>query len=190
MGRTTHPAWIIDDVLDLTTLGEARRVGRESSRFQPIDKGNGRVLHCALVPPFIDRQLQAAMERSLARKLRNIISFYRLNTSRLDTEFRVHCDTVIQGELPDYAGVFYLETCQDSGTALYEHPVHGRGDDQGLSIFDEDDGKWSPYFMCPEYENRMFLYKSSLFHGRYPWKARGNTRKDGRIVIVKFMKVV
>ncbi len=178
---------IATNVLAPDALAMAKKAAR-TLRFNPVAKGNGEQLWVAPVPQFVNRRLNQTMESHCGVQLEEIASFFRLNTSRHDTEFRVHCDHLIQNQLPTHAAVFYLETVKDSGTALFRHPIHGDRDEERLSIFDEDDGLWEAYYKCPEVENTMFIYRAELFHGRFPWKARGFDRKDGRIVIVKFMK--
>ena len=180
-------AKIATDVLAPDALAMAKKAAR-ALRFNPVAKENGERLWVAPVPQFVNRRLHSVMEFHCGVELEEITSFFRLNTRRHDTEFRVHCDHIIQGQTPTHASVFYLETAEDSGTALFRHPVHGDRDDERLSIFDEDDGQWEAYLRCPEVENTMFIYRAELFHGRFPWQARGFDRKDGRIVIVKFMK--
>lgn len=187
--NVTERAFRVENVLSEGDFRRALIAGRKAC-YQRVSKGSGKYLHLAPVPMIINKPLHEAMEFGTGCRLLEIVSFYRLNSLKLDTEFRVHCDTVIQGEIPDYACVFYLENSGDSGTALFEHPEHGRSDESRLSIFDEDDGKWEVYFRNYAKANSMFIYDSSLFHGRFPWASKGYTKQDGRIVIVKFMKAV
>jgi hypothetical protein len=184
-----HPM-MVDNVLTDEQALEVRRVGRKA-HFQPVPKGNGTFLHLAAVPRFLDNHLHHKTEVHLDLRsgLRNIASFYRLNTRQHDTEFRVHCDRLIQGEQPDVACVYYLESSEVSGTAFFRHPEHGVGDPENLKVFDVDDGKWEPYNWFYARANSMLIYPTSLYHGRFPWVAEGSDKSDGRIVVVKFLKV-
>ena len=177
----------VESVLSEADLERALTAGRKA-RYRPVDKGNGKVLYVAPVPEFVNRTLHQAMEFALGRRLLEIASFYRLNSGELDVDFRVHCDSIIQGQRPTHACVFYLEDCDRSGTALFTHPEHGLEDPDQLSVFDEDDGKWEAYLKNYAKANSMFVYDSALYHARFPWVSKGHTRRDGRIVVVKFMR--
>jgi hypothetical protein len=179
--------WETENVLSENLISELDRIAR-ISRYLAIPQGGGMCLYGAKVPTYIDCYLSEAMEEASNTRLKPIISFLRLNSANHDTEFRVHSDTVILGQLPTHASVFYLETSKDSGTAFFEHPVHGCKDPSKSLIFTQDDGLWVPYKKYNAKRNSLLTYRSELFHGRFPWKARGNSRKDGRIVIVKFME--
>ena len=157
--------------------------------YIPTAMGHGGIIHLSHVPRHLNKALTVAMERAWGVQLADLGSFLRLNSSRHDTTLRIHSDSVIRGKRPSHAAVFYLDTCPDSGTALFRHPEFGDRDAAG-AIFTEDDGKWELYHLTTEVENSMFTYKPELFHGRHPWTARGNTRKDGRVVVVKFMKEI
>jgi hypothetical protein len=181
------PAFIVWDVLSEHDFKQLEHNGR-FARFRPIPKENGTNLYCCEISPRYDFLLSQAMAEAVGKQLRNIVSFYRLNTSKLDTEFRVHCDSVIQGEMTDWACVFYLNDSASSGTAFYEHPVYGRHDESKLAIFNEDDGRWTPYYRYYAARNSMLVYPAKVFHGRFPWRATGDNKRDGRIVVAKFMK--
>jgi hypothetical protein len=181
-------AWIKENVLSDYFLADVRRIARKAY-YRPYPKGDvGEMLFLAPLPGFVRTLMRQAMEEELGIRLEEVISFFRLNTKRHDTEFRVHCDGIIQGQRPTHAAVFYLDTHRSSGTALFKHPTYGCCDKEQLAIFNEDDGLWDAYFKCPEIANNMFIYRTEMFHGRFPWQARGNAKCDGRIVIVMFMK--
>ena len=181
--------WIREKALPDEIYQEAKRIGK-TSRYNRILKENGESLFLARVPLFINTTLHIATENTVGKRFKEIISFYRLNSAIHDYEFRIHCDTVIQGQQPTHACVFYLHSSNESGTALYEHRFHGREDAANLAIFDSDDGLWKAWHKVYAKENKLFVYKSSLFHGRFPWRCWGDSRENGRIVIVKILKEV
>jgi hypothetical protein len=145
----------------------------------------GNLLYYREISKDTQEKLNDAIHRTLGKKPKNILSFARLNTAILNTEFRIHSDGDIFGESPNLAAVYYLRT-DSSGTALYEHPRHGkRWGRRGSNVHLTDDGLWKKYHECNSRENSMFLYESDLWHGRYPWVV-----EEDRIVIVMFMRVL
>lgn len=148
-------------------------------------------MYASRLPAHIDAVLTAKAAELIGKKIESIASFARLNNSRLDTSFRIHSDAFIRNKKPDYACIYYLNTNLDSGTAFYKHADYGDKWCKGNpNIFTKDDGKWERYFLAPEIANSMVIFDSDLYHGRYPWQSYGVDRKDSRIVVVNFIKVL
>ena len=62
------------------------------------------------------------------KKINNILSFFRIATNELDTDWRIHCDSIINGQQPTRAIVLYLSDPgleELNGTALWEHKDYG-----------------------------------------------------------------
>jgi hypothetical protein len=154
------------------------------SGFKPYDV-IGSLLYYQLIPNEIDQEINKVIDESLGIKHKDILTFARLNTPLLNTEFRIHSDGVILGKQPNLACVYYLKTSNSSGTSLYKHPTHGDRWNSRVTpsnVFLEDDGLWEEYHRYYALENSMFLYNAQLWHGRFPWVVT-----EDRIVIVKFM---
>lgn len=179
--------WTKNNTLPEDIYKESKAIAKRL-RYSPVKVENGEFFFLARVPSFINDSLNKAAEELVGKPLEDIASFYRLNSFIHDTKFRIHCDSEIQGRKPTHACVFYLYTHVDSGTALYEHQVYGREDGASLAIFDSDDGLWKAWHKVYAEENKLLVYKSSLFHGRFPWQCWGTSKEDGRLVIVKFLK--
>lgn len=92
-----------------------------------------------------------------------------------------------------HAMVLYL-TDGDSGTAFWKHIPSGRVE---LPPFDihafidvrkdwTDESKWMIYDEIQMKYNRAALYKSQLFHSRWPFKAFGTCMEDCRLTLVCF----
>jgi hypothetical protein len=173
---------IASDVMDHTEFRTAVRFGNLGS-WHRVDKGNGTDLYYKDAPKQVRAVVHARMERAIGALLHPIVQFYRLNSSVHDTDFRVHCDNVINGKKPHVASVFYLDDITDSGTAFFEHPVYGMSDPDQLIIFDKDDGAWREIARVQSRANSMVIYPATVFHGRYPWQ-----QKQERIVLVSFMR--
>jgi hypothetical protein len=174
----------IENVLDNSTFLSLREsLESTKSDFKGIDV-IGNLLYYQEVSKDIEEKLHRAIQREIGKYPKNILTFARLNTPTLNTEFRIHSDGVIRGQQPNLACVFYLRT-DDSGTALFEHPVYGRewkGKSSNVHLI--DDGQWKIYEEYKSKENSMFLYYSDLWHGRQPWIV-----EHDRIVIVSFMRI-
>jgi hypothetical protein len=136
------------------------------------------------------------------KSITNIVDFYRFNTEEHDTALRIHNDVEILGQTPTHAGVFYLsnqppEHDWDSGTAFWEHVVHGKEfpvdgsmEEQHRLLRDDsgDQSKWTFHNMVHYRQNRLLIYPARRFHSRHPSKSWGTTLEDGRLVFVMFFK--
>lgn len=159
--------------------------------FKDIPAGKGDTLRLAKPDSNIVNLIKQRIEAELKLDLSLIISFVRLNHNFVNNTFRVHSDTVIEGQKPDVAAVFYFDTVKDTGTALFEHPTYGRlNKDYSESAIFKDNELWHPYMRYESEANSAFVYNADLYHGRYPWEAYGDSQKNGRIVIVMFMRIV
>lgn len=135
--------------------------------------------------------IKSRIECELKKKLGMIISFARLNHNHVNNTFRVHSDTIIEGQKPDIAAVFYFDTVKDTGTALFEHPEYGRiNTDPTQAVIFKNNELWKPWMKYESLANSAFVYNADLYHGRYPWEAYGDSQKNGRVVIVMFMKEI
>ena len=155
-------------------------------RYTNMNGDPGQVLYLSYIPGWITQRLTPEGYESK-------ISFARLNTSELDTKFRVHADSRTRdakGQLfyPDFACVFYPFDTPGHGTGLFRHKVLGdQCDKRKARAFTYDDGNWEMYDWYEGKENTMFAYESNKYHCRYPYQSFGLTKEDARIVIVNFM---
>lgn len=169
---------VIDNVLPDEKLAYLKHY-ISNEQFTPVDIG-GAEMYVMALPEEIKHWLVGFIEGTVDKELVDVATFIRYNSAEHDTSFRVHSDGLIQGLQPTIASVLYLTTGH-TGTALYEHPVHGS---EGLGkIFMVDDGQWGIVDFCEEIENTMFIYNANSFHSRLPHKAKGE-----RVVVVSFLK--
>ena len=158
-------------------------------KYINMTRENNTTIYVNKIPRELDDHLTKLAEDAIGKQLEIVHSFIRLNTSIHDIGFRVHSDGKVLDKFITIAAIFYLDTSKDSGTGFYKHPEHGdKALNEEYHVFTEDDGKWELYDKFYEKENTMIVYDAKLFHGRFPWKSRGTRAKDGRIVIVKFMR--
>lgn len=129
-------------------------------------------------------------------KRRNIFSFFRVATDKVDTDWRIHSDAIINGERPDRALVLYLSPSRMEGlhgTAFWKHRQFGDSLPSDISFEDydkvllEDSNmlyKWDLHSVVGYKENRGLMYPCNYFHSKYPnigWP-------EGRMVYVMFYK--
>jgi hypothetical protein len=176
------------NVLSQDELLDLKRYCR-SPGYKRMPTGDGAFIFYKETPKDINSKLTEQVRTATGKNLQDIISFVRLNTAIHDTEFRVHADQDIFGQLPTVAGLFYLDSSDITGTAFFRHPVYGnKAIKKEHFIFTEDDGQWKIDNMIYAQENSMITYDAQLYHARQPWVSQGKNQKDGRIVIVKFMR--
>ena len=111
------------------------------------------------------------------------------------------------GELPNaaihsdlgwgtHALVLYLSE-GPGGTAFWTHRASGArtiyvGDhDLFAKVKDDwnDESKWDQRELVAMKFNRALIYRSALFHSRYPFEAFGTTPDDGRLIAVAFFNL-
>lgn len=128
------------------------------------------------------------------KKIKNVFSFFRVSTDKLDTDWRIHADTIIMGERPTRALVLYFSDYdynKISGTAFWRHET--MGDTMPSDISDEefdkilltdsnDLNKWELQTVIGHKMNRLLSYPCNYFHSKFPNKSW----KEGRIVYVMF----
>jgi len=128
-------------------------------------------------------------------KITNILSFFRLATDEIDTDWRIHSDLKINGTQPDRAVVLFMSPPDPdrdlNGTAFWSHIEYGHKLPSGTddSEFDRmiledanDITMWKLNSVIGHMENRLISYPASYFHSKYPNIAWGRKR----IVYVMF----
>jgi hypothetical protein len=161
------------------------------SNFKCLIREDNTPMYFKEVPESINNIFNKVASDAWGKPLKDIYSFVRLNTKMHDTVFRVHSDSKVLDQQPQVAALFYLETSDTSGTAFFDHPQHGHcAIDEDYYVFTEDDNLWEIRDRYYAKANSMIVYDSRLFHGRFPWESYGKDQKDGRIVVVKFMREI
>lgn len=179
---------LIPNFLDTATFLTLKEACRKWVYIQTPCSHNQYFMLSKVRQALVD-DIKYAIRSKVHESLRPIVTFARLNTSDLDTFTRIHSDGHINGVKPAAAMVLYTETSNQYGTAFFEHPEHGKHciSNTADNVFTSSKG-WEIYSFVPARENTALFYPSNLFHSRYPFKAYGTTRKDGRIVIVSFLE--
>ena len=124
-----------------------------------------------------------------------ILGFFREAKQGQDTDWRIHNDSIIEGQQPDRAVVLYISEEQEeglNGTAFWEHWVHGEKfenvsieEQNRLLMEDSNDlDKWILKSVIGHKQNRLISYPCNYFHSKYP-----NEFLESRKVFVMFYKI-
>lgn len=167
----------------------------KSAQFKDVDAGD-RKFWVQFSNPEFDNWVINAISLIERADRRNILSFFRIATDKLDTNWDIHSDAIINGERPERALVLYLSPSSISGlhgTAFWKHKdigdclsssVTNEMYDKVLSRDSNDIDKWELQSVIGYKENRLVSYPCNYFHSKYPnfgWA-------EGRIVYVMFYK--
>lgn len=135
------------------------------------------------------------LEKIEGRKIKSIISFAREAALGQDDDWRIHNDTIIQGQQPDRALVLFLKSNESGlhGTAFWEHENYGHTyiesdieEFNKMLIEDANDkSKWKLNSVIGYKDNRLLSYPCEYFHSKYP-----KEYKNQRIVLVMFYKYI
>jgi|TARA_B110000908_G_C10058390_1_gene359445 hypothetical protein len=133
------------------------------------------------------------LESIEGKKIKSILSFAREAKKDQDNDWRIHNDTIIDGQQPDRAIVLYVKANEHNlnGTAFWEHVDYGHTYDNSdkeefnrMLLEDADDeSKWKLNSVIGYKSNRLLSYPCEYFHSKYP-----NEFEDQRIVVVMFYK--
>jgi hypothetical protein len=168
----------------------------DKGQFEKIKAGD-KDFHIQHSNEDFDSYMASKLSIIEGKKIDNILSFFRIATDEIDSDWRIHSDLNINSEKPDRALVLYLSPREREdlhGTALWEHDIYGReipkdiSDeeyDRMIGVDANDLRKWRLSTVVGYDENRLVSYPSSYFHSKYPNVAW----KEGRKVYVMFYKV-
>jgi len=143
-----------------------------------------------LIAHFEDR-----LEEIEGSEVMSILAFFREAKKGQDNDWRIHNDSIIEGQQPDRALVFYIKGDEDTlnGTAFWEHEKYGEtyieSDteefDRMLNEDSNDKSKWKLKSVIGYKENRLLSYPCDYFHSKYP-----NEFEGSRVVFVMFYKII
>ena len=185
--------YFLDNFLDQDMLQVTQNYLNEP--FQKVISG-GKDFYVLDSNEDFDKYILSLLEYHEGVELENILSFFRVATDELDTNWRIHSDLNIKGQRPDRAIVLYLsprELEELHGTAFWEHDIYGsqlpaKTTDEEYDQMLEKDAemldKWRLSSVVGYEENRVVSYPSSYFHSKYPNKGW----PEGRKVFVMFYK--
>ncbi len=133
------------------------------------------------------------LEKIEGKKINNILAFAREAKQNQDNSWRIHNDTIIEGQQPSRAVVLYIESNYNelNGTAFWEHENYGEtyiesnAEEFNRMLLEDanDKSKWKLKSVIGYKPNRLLSYPCNYFHSKYP-----NKFKEPRKVLVIFYK--
>ena len=184
--------YILDDFLP-PDLFEGIKDYISQNEFEIVKRGDLE-FHVQYSYEEFNKYVAIRLSMMEGKKIKNILSLFRLSTDVIDADWRIHSDLIIEGQQPDRALVLYLSppgTDDLNGTALWEHETYGRQLPKDASIEEfnktilvdsEDLEKWKLNSVVGYSPNRLVSYPAHYFHSKYP----NISWKEGRVVFVMF----
>jgi len=185
---------IIDNFLD-NNVYESVYKKLSSNEFKEVQAGD-KSFWVQFSDPAFDELVLNKISDIEGVQRRNIFSFFRVATDKVDTDWGIHSDAIINGERPERALVLYLSPSNMStmhGTAFWNHRQFGDSlpSDVSFEEYDKvllddanDDSKWTCQSIIGYKVNRGLMYPCNYFHSKYPNKGW----PEGRMVYVMFYK--
>lgn len=147
------------------------------------------------LPPELISYIENSLKKLEGRSVKNILCFAREANEGQDRDWRIHNDTIINGEQPDRAIVLYVKGSEKklNGTAFWEHQEYGHTYTKSstaefnriLKEHSNNKSKWTLNSVVGYKDNRLLSYPCEYFHSKYP-----NEFKNQRIVVVMFYKYI
>ena len=183
--------YIKDDFLDIDLIN---LLDSNKDEFQEIETP-GKSFWVKEVPIGIMQIIISEIEELEGNTINPILGFMREAKKGQDNDWRIHNDSIIQGQQPDRAAVLYIsDSNHDSinGTAFWEHKLYGEklmdiSPEKFDKLLNEDSNdldKWTLKSIIGHKKNRLISYPCNYFHSKFP-----NEFIDSRRVFVMFYKI-
>tara|TARA_R100000664_G_scaffold8968_1_gene14776 strand:- start:4834 stop:5385 length:552 start_codon:yes stop_codon:yes gene_type:complete len=160
----------------LPNYSELKRYSRKVEIKEQL-YGN-KIFNVGVIPSYLQIPFYDKIQNDFfSKKIKPTICYFRLSTPDLDNDIRIHTD---QNHC-DYIGIIFLTESNNDidGTAFWEHPIHGnylydkakpKEIDNIIEYEGKDETMWRLDNVISARENRLIMYKSNMFHSRYPFK--------------------
>ena len=178
---------VVDDFLD--SPGEIRGIG-VNALYEDLQMQDG-VTYKRVSPQTIPEVVEK-VEALLRRKIDLLGMGFRLNYEGETPNNEIHADL----GWGKYALVLYLNEPPagiQSGTGFWRHLSGAERIRHGETKVYEavkddwnDADKWEQTKFVSAKYNSAIIYRSELFHSRWPFEAFGSTPEDGRLIVVAF----
>ncbi len=174
---------VVDDFLPTASAARDQALSSEWINWLGYDNEVYKRVQIVEIPG-----LQAAIEKELDRPVKMLGMGFRLNYEKELPNSLVHSDF----GWGTHALVLYLSE-GPSGTAFFRHrQTHTDrvkiGDSHQAIVTRDWNNKdaWELFKFVSMKFNRALIYRSELYHARYPFTAFGNTPENGRLIAVAF----
>jgi hypothetical protein len=183
--------YIKDDFLDDNLI---ELLNTNKDEFQEV-KTPGKSFWVKEVPSTIAQIIKLEIESLEGNSIEPILYFIREAKEGQDVDWRIHNDSIIEGQQPDRACVLFVsESKQEglNGTAFWEHKRYGdrlkkisiEAQNKLLNEDANDLDLWDLKSIIGHKKNRLISYPCNYFHSKYP-----NEFIESRVVFVMFYKV-
>ena len=188
---TDNMIYIKDDFLNQELID---LLNNDTSEFVEVKKPGKSFWVKIPSEEFLDLVI-SKVEQLENNKIECILGFFREAKLNQDDDWRIHNDSIIEGQQPDRALVLFISdnnTDELNGTAFWEHKTHG---DKFANINEEeynrllntdanDTSLWNLKSVIGHKQNRALSYPCNYFHSKYP-----NKFINSRKVFVMFYKI-
>ena len=183
--------YIKDDFLDINLIN---LLHSNKDEFQEV-KTPGKSFWVKEVPAPIMQIIKFELEDLEGHRIEPILGFMREAKEGQDLDWRIHNDSIIEGQQPDRACVLYISDEQEdglNGTAFWEHWKHGEKfenvsiEEQNRLLKEDANSpkKWRLKSVIGHKKNRLISYPCNYFHSKYPYEF-----VESIIVFVMFYKI-
>jgi len=183
--------YIKDDFLDINLIN---LLHSNKDCFREI-KTPGKSFWVKEVPSSIMHIIKCEIEELEGYVIEPILGFIREAKKGQDHDWRIHNDSIIEGQQPDRACVLFISDCKQkglNGTAFWEHKKYGEkfevvSIEEQNRLLNEDANDldlWDLKSIIGHKKNRLISYPCNYFHSKYP-----NEFIDSRVVFVMFYKI-
>jgi hypothetical protein len=184
--------YIEDDFLDADIINS---LNNDKEEFQEV-KTPGKSFWVKMPSDKFTELVCSKISKIENAVIEPILGFFREAKEGQDNDWRIHNDSIIEGQQPDRAIVLFISKEQDeglNGTAFWEHWKHGEKlEDITQEEFDKlliedsnDRDKWLLKSVIGHKQNRLLSYPCNYFHSKYP-----NEFVNSRKVFVMFYKTI
>lgn len=185
---------IVDDFLDnFEALREAADSVEFKDEVNPVDKVTYPNIFKG-IPEGRAQEIESKLALLVGRAIKVNTMFARLSPRGVHVPHQVHTDT----SMGDYSVMIYLNRLEDcrGGTSILRHHAGMESEprtEAELKLWQRDYNdpmKWQITDHCAMVPNRMFLFRSDLFHRAEPVGGFGRDASDGRLVLTVFFSVL
>ena len=183
--------YIQDDFLDISIINS---LNKDKHNFQEV-KTPGKSFWVKMPSDNFTEIVCEKISKIENVFIEPILGFFREAKEGQDTDWRIHNDSIIEGQQPDRACVLYISEEQEeglNGTAFWEHWKHGEKfenvsiEEQNRLLKEDANSpkKWRLKSVIGHKQNRLISYPCNYFHSKYP-----NEFLESRKVFVMFYKI-
>ena len=169
-------------------------INNDEQAFQEVQAGD-KMFWVKIPTDEFNELVCSKIQEIEGNEIELVFSFFREAKENQDNDWRIHNDSIINGQQPDRAAVLYISEDNFNGingTAFWEHKELGdrfysSSNEEFNKILLEDSNNlslWNLKSIIGHKQNRLLSYPCNYFHSKYP-----NEFVESRKVFVIFYKV-